>query len=96
MPKVTVIENGKEVELPNPSEVIVYHRNKFLEYQMKGKIVIGEKDREYEQSKQSLSKYYLQPQTFSDHALRDWQVFKHDIGKNSGKHKHQGGLVIFC
>ena len=96
MPKIKVRERDREIELASTGEMVLYQRRKFVEQQMTGKVVIHEKDREYEQSRQSYSKFYLQPHTFSDHALRDWQVFKQDIRKHSGSHKHQGGLVIFC
>lgn len=39
--------------------------------------------------------FYLHDQVFTDRALRDWWVFIHDIRKVSGRHRHQGGLVIF-
>ena len=96
MPKVRVRERERDLDLPTTGDVILYHRAKFIDQQMTGTIVIRERDRDYEQTKQSLSKFYLEPHTFLDNALKDWQVFKHDIRKNSGKHKHQGGLVIFC
>lgn len=96
MPKVMVRERNREVEFLDVYEVCMYMRKKFIEQQMTGKVVIREKDREWEASRQGRLLHYLQPETYPDHALRDWQVFKHDIRKHSGSHKHQGGLVIFC
>jgi hypothetical protein len=96
MAKVRVRERDRELELNDTYEMVLYQRKKFVEQQMTGKVVIHENDREYEPSRQGRLKYYLQAHTFSDHALRDWQVFKQDIRKHSGSHKHQGGLVIFC
>jgi len=96
MAKVRVREREREIELENTYENVFYQRRKFIERQMTGKVVIREKDREWEESRQGRLKYYLQPHTFSDHALTHWQVFTHDIRKHSGSHRHQGGLVIFC
>ena len=33
--------------------------------------------------------------TFKDTPLQHWRVFIHDIKTRSGKHRHQGGLVIY-
>ncbi len=99
MPKVRVREHERELEFADTYEGVMYRMKKFIEKQMTGKVVIHEKDREYEQGRQAFCKQYLVPHTFSDPAfpaLRDWQVFKQDIRKHSGSHKHQGGLVIFC
>ncbi len=96
MPKVKVREQEREIEFADSYETILYYRKKFLEQQMLGKVVIHDKEREWEQGRQGRLKYYLQAVSFSDHALRDWIVFKHDIRKHSGSHRHQGGAVIFC
>ncbi len=96
MTKVRVRERDREVKFENTYEMILDQRRKFAERQMTGKVVIREKDREWEQHRQGRVKYYLQPLAFSDHALTDWQVFKQDVRKHSGSHRHQGGLVIFC
>src|ERR1700719_2851203 len=39
--------------------------------------------------------FYLDPVTFKDTPLQHWRVFIHDIRTRSGKHRHQGGLVIY-
>jgi hypothetical protein len=96
MPKVRVREREREIELEGTGAMVLYQRNKFIDHQMTGKVVINEKDREWEQSKQAKAKFYLQPHMFQEPVLRDWQVFKQDIRKHSGAHIHQGGLVIFC
>ena len=95
MPKVKVKEHEREVELADTYEMVMYQRKKFLDLQMTGKVVIRAKDREWEQGRQGRLKYYLQPTSFSDAPLRDWIVFVNDIRKHSGKHRHQGGAVIF-
>jgi hypothetical protein len=96
MAKVRVREREREVASADTYELALYYRKKFVEKQMTGKVVIHEKDREWEPTRQGRIKYYLDVNAFSDHAIQDWQVFKQDIRKHSGSHKHQGGLVIFC
>ena len=32
---------------------------------------------------------------YNDVPLQDWRIFVHDIKTHSGKHCHQGGLVIY-
>jgi mannose-6-phosphate isomerase-like protein (cupin superfamily) len=70
-------------------------RGEFIERNMNNKLVIRETDREWQQSKQAFAKIYLMDELTPDAALRDWYVFIHDIHKQSGKHRHQGGLVLF-
>ena len=71
MPKVRVRERERDVEVADTYEMVLYQRKKFIEQQMTGKVVIHEKDREWEPSRQGRLKYYLQPHTYSDAALRD-------------------------
>ncbi len=86
-----------EIQATTPkktSEMIRYTRKKFAEYQMTGKVVIRDSDREWEVSPQSPKvKFHLYPPAFTDHALRDWQVFTQDLQQHTGKHKHSGGGV---
>ncbi len=96
MAKVKVRERERETESMNNYEILYQQRNKFIEFQMTGKVVIHEKDREWEQSRQGRLKTFLHGNNFPDHCLRDWLVFTHDIRSHSGSHRHQGGLVIFC
>ena len=39
--------------------------------------------------------YFLNPYVYTDTALQSWQVFKHEIRTQSGKHRHQGGVIIY-
>ncbi len=96
MPKVFLREEGKEMEFETINEMLICSRSKFIEQQMSGKVVIHEEDREYVQSRQAKVKYYLQPLVFRDTPLRDFMIFKNEIRSHSGKHRHQGGVVIFC
>lgn len=67
--------------------------------QYRGKIVVRGKEEPWVMTRQALVKYYMWPSRHDDRpqqtALDDWIVFLHDIKVHSGKHRHQGGLVIF-
>ena len=60
-----------------------------------GPIVIHKDDREVELSRQGRIRYYLNHQIHKDTPLQQWLVFSHELRTTSGKHKHQGGLVIY-
>ena len=74
---------------------VMDYQNTVAGYQKHGKILIRSEDREWEITKQGRLKYYLEPNTHKDHALRDWMMFVNDVQTHSGSHKHQGGVVIF-
>ena len=38
--------------------------------------------------------YYMMTGIYNDVPLQDWRIFVHDTKTHSGKHRHQGGLVI--
>ena len=64
-----------------------------------GEIVVRGKDRPVQRTRQADSTWWLNsqdsgtPQGVS--ALQDWDVFMHHIREHTGKHTHQGGLVIY-
>jgi len=93
--RTRVMEREREAAPGDVYEMVLYQRKKFVEQQLFGQIVVKDGDREWEITQQGRLKYHLQPHTFSEPALRDWQVFSHDVRIHSGKHTHQGGLVIF-
>ncbi len=70
-------------------------RREFDERQLAGPVVIKPSDREYQQTRQGRIMYYLNAQAYKDTPLQDWRVFVHDIKTHSGKHRHQGGFVIY-
>ena len=70
-------------------------RAEFQDRQLLGPVVIRSTDREFTLTRQANLKFYLDPQTFKDTPLQDWLVFVNDVKKHSGKHRHQGGLVIY-
>lgn len=62
---------------------------------MKGEILIRPEDREWEVNAQGRLFFYLNPYVFTDTASQNWWVFIKDDKYHSGKHRHQGGLVIY-
>lgn len=76
-------------------EAIYTQRAEFVERQKNGTIVVRDEDRDWEMARQGHLKFYLLPWTYPDTVLHEWFVFMHDVKKQSGKHRHQGGLVLF-
>jgi quercetin dioxygenase-like cupin family protein len=66
-----------------------------LERNKTGPGVVRKADRPFYQSRQGKLRYYLEPITHPDTPLQMWRVFTHEIRTKSGKHRHQGGLVIY-
>ncbi len=64
-----------------------------------GRVVIRAKDTPIVTSRQAMARRYLKPSKYTgepvDTALDGWIVFSQIINKHSGKHRHQGGLVIY-
>lgn len=64
-----------------------------------GQIVVHGKGRPFTQSRQGQVRYYLTPSCYTGEkpqtALDNWIVFIQNVGKHGGKHRHQGGLVIY-
>lgn len=69
-------------------------RQKWIDRQMKGQLLIPSEEREYQDGRQGRVKYYLSP-AMTDTALSNWSCFIHDIRRQSGRHRHQGGLLIY-
>jgi len=96
---MTEIERVRERERPpikeNPYERIIRQRRELAARNLTGPVVVRSEDREWFQTRQGKLKFYLDPVTFKDTPLQHWRVFIHDIKTRSGKHRHQGGLVIY-
>jgi quercetin dioxygenase-like cupin family protein len=60
-----------------------------------GKIVIKRTDREVVSDKMAARVLFYLDHCYEDSANEDWRVFIHEIKSKSGKHRHQGGLVLF-
>ena len=60
-----------------------------------GKRMVKWKDTWWEQSRQALCRYYSSPAVWHELAAPGWTVFHQRVLKQSGKHRHQGGLPIY-
>ena len=79
----------------NGYEILLRLRKEWDERQLTGQVVIKPSDREVQVSRQGRLTYFLDPNQYEDTPLQDWHVFVNDIRTHSGKHRHQGGLVIY-
>jgi hypothetical protein len=70
-------------------------RKEWTERGLNGPVVVTEDDREWFQARQGKLFYYLCPVSHKETPLNHWRVFMHDIKTVSGKHRHQGGLLIY-
>ena len=93
------IERVRERERPpiqdNPYERILRQRRELAERNLTGPVVRSGEECEWFMSRQGRLKFFLDPVTFKDTPLQHWRVFTHEIRTRSGKHRHQGGLVIY-
>ena len=89
-------ERIREREAPALSsyELAIRQDREFAERQMVGRIVCRFEDCPQTLTRQGRLRNYL-GQTIPDTPLQDWIVFTHEIRTASGKHRHQGGLIIY-
>lgn len=79
----------------NNYEKVLQYRKELAERNLTGPVVIKSSEREVVLSRQGRLQYFLDPLSFKDTPLQTWRVFSHEIRTRSGKHRHQGGLVIY-
>lgn len=62
-----------------------------------GRVVVKGSERPWDMHRQANSKRYLSPlePDLQDTVLQAWDVFLQWIPEKSGRHRHQGGIVIF-
>lgn len=70
-------------------------RAEWLEKQLTGKLLVKSSDRDFEASRQAMLKRYVTFEFTPEVASINWSVFVNDVKQHSGRHKHQGGLVLF-
>ncbi|MDB5793706.1 MAG: hypothetical protein JWR25_85 [Noviherbaspirillum sp.] len=91
-------EKTKEPEAAqnNRYEEVIRIRQQWVERQNKGRLLVRGADCTYEETRQGRLKHYLavQPKV-TDTALDSWTCFIHDIRRQSGRHRHQGGILIY-
>ena len=82
-------------DLDNPYERVMRYRKELKERNLNGPVVLRADDRPYFQARQGKLRFFLDPVSFKDTPLQHWRVFTHEIRTKSGRHVHQGGLVIY-
>ena len=75
-------------------EQTVRYYQKGMARQKTGKLLIRSDERMYQESRQGFVKFYLSP-LLTDTAVSSWAVFEQLIKRQSGRHHHQGGIVIY-
>jgi hypothetical protein len=70
-------------------------RAEWTQRNLTGPLVVSQDDREWYQARQGKLLYYLCPVSHKESPLNHWRVFMHEIKTVSGKHRHQGGLLIY-
>jgi quercetin dioxygenase-like cupin family protein len=92
-------ERTRERERPpienNNYEKVLAYRKELAARNLTGPVVVKSSDREVALTRQGRLQYYLDPLSHKDTPLQTWRVFTHEIRTRSGKHRHQGGLVIY-
>lgn len=93
------IERVRERERPpiqdNPYERNLRARAAQRERNDSGPVIIQRAKREVWMSRQGRLRFFLDPLVYQDTPLQHWRVFTHEVRTKSGKHRHQGGLVIY-
>jgi quercetin dioxygenase-like cupin family protein len=93
------VERTRERERPpiqdNPYERNLRARAAQRERNASGPVVVRRAEREVFMARQGRLRFFLEPNTYPDTPLQHWRVFTHEIRTKSGKHRHQGGLVIY-
>lgn len=79
----------------NDYEFAIRKGEEYFERARTGQIVIKPADREWQMTRQGRIMYFMMTGLYNKVPLQDWRVFIHDIKTHSGKHRHQGGLVIY-
>jgi len=89
-------ERSKEPEAIEASvyEQTVRYYQKWSERQRTGKLLIRADERDYQPSRQGFVKFYLTP-LLDDTALSGGAVFERMIKRQTGRHRHQGGIIIY-
>jgi quercetin dioxygenase-like cupin family protein len=71
------------------------YRAQLEERNASGPIVIKKSKRKEFVTRQGRARWMLEPGYYSETPLQMWRVFIHEIRTKSGKHRHQGGIIIY-
>lgn len=75
-------------------EKVIRYYKAWGEREKTGELLIHGDQLKYQPSRQGLLKYYLLP-TYEHTAVSTWAVFEHLVRNQSGRHRHQGGIIIY-
>ena len=84
----------KEAPALSSYEIAIRRMRENAERNLTGRVVCKFEDCPQMLTRQGRLRFYLS-HTVKDTPLQDWIVFTHEIRTASGKHRHQGGLVIY-
>ena len=84
----------REPEKLTSYELAIRQDRAFAERQTTGRVVCRLEDCPQNLTRQGRLRSYL-GLTIKDTPLQNWIVFTHEIRTASGKHRHQGGLIIY-
>ncbi len=91
-------DRERERERDDYAQLLAYHKAE-RDRSYEGQVVIRARDVPLVQNRQALRKKYMWPSQYTGEpaptALDGWTIFVQTILKHSGRHRHQGGLVIY-
>ena len=87
------IKDADALQNTTYEQVIKYYKQ-WTDREKNGKVLVKGDELEYQTSRQGFLKYYLIPFK-EDTAVSSWAVFEHLIKNQSGRHRHQGGIIIY-
>jgi quercetin dioxygenase-like cupin family protein len=86
----------REAAVLNSYELGLEKDRTYAERQRTGRIVVRLGDTKQELMRQGHLRFYLDAgRRITDTPLQNWAVFTHEVRSVSGKHRHQGGLIIY-
>jgi len=88
-------ERERERPVRSSYELAIEHDKEFAQRQLMGRVVLRIEDCPQQQTRQGLLRTYLSPFAVHDTPLQHWSVFTHEVRSTSGKHRHQGGVIIY-
>lgn len=94
MERVATRERDREPKSFSFYDAIMTRLTERREIARTGKIVIKRSELPWQQSRQGKIGMYMLEE-FEEQALKDWRVFAHEIRTHSGRHTHQGGIVLY-
>ena len=77
-------------------EASIHYWAKQRQRALNGTIVVKGDECPWERGKMGQIKFYLSPYAYPDTAVQTWVVFEERQHTHSGKHIHQGGVVLYA